>query len=86
MLTLFKNRGYQIACAELENSVSVYDCDMKYPILLCIGGEKRGSSKEVKALSDIFLSLEYGREFKEALSAASAAGIIAFEIFRQNRK
>jgi hypothetical protein len=29
--------------------------------------------------------LDYGREFRAALSAASASSIIAFEIFRQNR-
>ncbi len=81
----FKKAGYKVACADIENSVSVYDADMRKPVLLVVGGEKRGLSRYVCENADITVRLDYGREFNEALSAASAASILAFEVFRQSR-
>jgi 23S rRNA (guanosine2251-2'-O)-methyltransferase len=85
MIDKFKNAGYKIACADIENSVSVYDCELKRPLLLCVGGEKRGISKAVLESADIIVRLDYGRDFPQALSAASAASILAFEVLRDNR-
>lgn len=82
---LFKTKGYRIVCADLPNSVSVYDADLKKPLLLVVGGEKRGISAPVLENSDAIVRLDYGRAFDAALSAASAASILAFEVFRQNR-
>lgn len=82
----FKDAGYRIyATDKTKDSVSVYDEDLSFPVLLLIGGEKRGLSKPVLDLADKTLCLDYGRKFRAALSAASASSIIAFEIFRQNR-
>ncbi len=83
---LFNKALYKIACADIDNSVSVYDADMKKPLLLAVGGERRGLSKAIREHSDITVRLDYGRDFSAALSAASAASILAFEVFRQNRK
>lgn len=83
----FKEQGYKVyATDKAEESISVYDANLKKPLLLLVGGEKRGLSKPVLDLSDGILCLDYGREFRAALSAASAASIISFEIFRQNRE
>lgn len=82
---VFKARGYKIVCADIENSISVYDADMKYPILLAVGGEKRGLSRILSDSADQTVRLDYGREFKQAMSAASAASVLAFEVFRVNR-
>jgi len=79
-----KKRGYTIVCADKDDSVSVYETKIKKPLLLIVGGEKRGISRAVLDKADLIVRLDYGREFKAALSAASAASIIAFEIFRQN--
>ena len=85
-IKLFKNAGYTVLAADkTRNSVSVYDADMSFPILLLIGGERRGLSAPVMATADKTVCLDYGRRFPAALSAASAASIISFEIFRQNR-
>lgn len=84
-LLMFKKRGYKIVCADIDNSVPVYEADMKKPILMIVGGEKRGISKSVMDLADTVVRLDYGREFPAALSAASAASILAFEVFRQER-
>jgi 23S rRNA (guanosine2251-2'-O)-methyltransferase len=82
---IFKNKGYKIVCADMDNSVPMYDADLKKPLLLIVGGEKRGISKSILEKADTIVSIEYGRDFPAALSAASASTILAFEIYRQNR-
>jgi 23S rRNA (guanosine2251-2'-O)-methyltransferase len=85
-LLLFKEKGYKIVCADIDNSVCVYEADMKKPILLIVGGERRGISKSVMELADTVVRLDYGREFLAALSTASAATILGFEVYRQERE
>jgi len=82
---IFKNAGYKIICADLPDSVPVYDADLRRPLLLVIGGEKRGITRSVLDQSDAIVRIEYGREFDQSLSASSASSILAFEVFRQNR-
>ena len=84
-VSLFKGAGYKIICADLPDSVPVYDADLKRPLLLVIGGEKRGITRSVLQQSDAVVRIEYGRDFDQALSASSAASILAFEVYRQNR-
>ena len=81
----FKNKSYKIVCADLKNSVSVYDANLKKPIFLIVGGEKRGISSALLKEADQIVRIDYGRDFDAALSAASAATILAFEIFRNNK-
>ncbi len=81
----FKSKGYKIIGAGIRDSVSAFDADMKRPVFLIVGGEKRGISRTVLDLCDTIVRLEYGREFKGSLSAASAASILSYEVFRQNR-
>ena len=84
-ITDFKEKGYKIVCADIKNSVSVYDADLKKPILLIVGGEKRGISSAILNQADQIVRIDYGRRFDAALSAASASTILAFEIFRNNK-
>ncbi|MBE6674270.1 MAG: RNA methyltransferase [Ruminococcaceae bacterium] len=84
-ITLFKERGYSVVCADIKNSVSVYDANLKKPILLIVGGEKRGISSAILNQADQIVRIDYGRKFDAALSAASAATILAFEIYRNNK-
>jgi 23S rRNA (guanosine2251-2'-O)-methyltransferase len=82
----FKEKGYSIVAADkTDDAVSVYDTEISFPVLLVVGGEKRGISAAFRAYCDKTVMLDYGREFRAALSAASASSIIAFEIFRKNR-
>jgi len=82
---IFKGHGYSIVCADIDDSVPVYDADLTGPILLVIGGEKRGISSALREVCNAVVRLDYGRPFDAALSAASAASILAFEVFRQRR-
>lgn len=81
----FKSLGYKIVCSDLENSIPMYDADLKKPLLLIIGGEKRGISANILENTDSIVRIEYGNDFPAALSAASASAILAFEVYRQNR-
>lgn len=81
---LFKSRGYKIVCAEENTENILGKCSLPLPILLIVGGEKRGISRAVLDLADILVKIDYGREFKASLSAASATTMFAYEIMRQN--
>ena len=82
---MFRQKKYKIVCAGIRDSVSLYDADLKKPVLLIIGGEKRGISRSVLEKSDITVRIEYGKTFKGSLPASSAATVLAFEVYRQNR-
>ena len=84
-IELFRKKGYKILCADLKNSVSVYEANLKKPVFLIVGGEKRGLSSSILSKADQIIRIDYGRDFNAALSAASAATILAFEIFRNNK-
>ena len=85
-VSLFRNAGYTILCAGIRDSISVFDEHLSYPILLVVGGEKRGISRNLLDAADHIVRIDYGRDFAGSLSAASAATVMAFEIFRKNRK
>ena len=55
-------------------------------LLLVIGGEKRGISRGLLNSADEIVRIDYARPFRAALSAASAATILGYEVMRQNLK
>ena len=57
---------------------------VSYPIFIIVGGEKRGISPYFLQNADSIVKINYKREFNAALSTASAASVLAFEILRQN--
>ena len=84
-INIFKSKGYKVASAGIRDSVSLYDADLKKPLLLVVGGEKRGISSEILSKSDMVVRVDYGKTFKGSLTASSAATVLAFEVYRQNR-
>ena len=83
---VFKEKGYTIAAAGIRNSVSAFESNLKKPIFLIVGGEKRGISASLLEKADQIFRLDYGRDFNGSLSAASAASILSYEVLRQNLK
>lgn len=81
----FKANGYRILCAGIRDSVSSFDCNMKKPLYLIVGGEKRGISGALLDTADEIVRIDYGRTFGGSLSAASAASMLGYEVLRQNR-
>lgn len=84
IVKIFKQKGYQIVCAHEKTENVLGKCELKLPILLLVGGEKRGVSASVLAYADTLVRIDYKREFRASLSAASATTIFAYEIARQN--
>lgn len=83
-IDIFKKKGYQVVCADENTDNLLGQCEMKYPLLLIVGGEKRGISRAVLDKADLLVKINYGREFRASLSAASATTMFAYEIARQN--
>jgi len=80
----FKEKGYKVVCADTRTDKVLGKCELKRPLFLIVGGEKRGISKELLEKCDLKVKIEYSRNFGVSLSAASAATIFAYEIMRQN--
>ncbi|MBO7171097.1 MAG: RNA methyltransferase, partial [Clostridia bacterium] len=81
----FKKAGYTVLCADVDTNDTLEKTSLSYPIFLIVGGEKRGISSALKKQADLTVKISYGRPFDCALSAASAATILAYEIAKQNR-
>ena len=82
---LFKDLGYTVACAGIRDSVSIFDADLKKPLFVILGGEKRGISRAVLDKADKIVRIDYGNEFNGSLSTAAATAVFAFEILRTNK-
>ncbi len=85
-LTKVKERGVRILCAERKDAVSLYESNLTGSVMLVFGGEMRGISAKIMKYSDQNLFLPYGSNFRNALSANSAAAVFAFEAYRQRNQ
>ena len=85
-VTVFHKADYQILCAGIRNSVSVFEKAFHYPVLLVVGGEKRGITRAFLDQADEIVRIDYGSDFRGSLSSAASAAVLAFELFRQNKK
>lgn len=81
----FRPRGFRVAAtARDRRAISLYDAGLALPLLLVIGGEKRGISREFMDQADVLIKIPYRRRFPHSLGAANSAAIIAFELMRQD--
>lgn len=85
-IDVFKSKGYRVVCADENTDNILGECDLKLPLLLIVGGEKRGISSKIIDKADVLVKIDYAREFRASLSAASATTMFAYEISRQNKK
>lgn len=83
-IDIYKKAGYTVACAEIKNAVVCNKANLKKPLLLVIGGEKRGISSALLSKCDFNVKIPYGTDFMGSLSTASATAILAYEVLRQN--
>lgn len=86
LISEFHKAKYQILSAGIRDSVSIFEESFHFPLLLVIGGEKRGISRTILEQSDRVVRIDYGREFRGSLSASASAAVLAFELLRQNIK
>lgn len=80
----FRSKGYKIIAAGIRNSVSFEKADLRRPLLLIIGGEKRGISRSLLECSDLTVRIDYGRPFMGSLTTAASAAVFAFEVLRRS--
>ena len=85
-IELFKEKGYSVVCAGIRDSVSIFETDLTKPLLIVLGGEKRGISRTVLDKADKNVRIDYGTEFGGSLSTSAAAAVFAFEVYRANLK
>jgi 23S rRNA (guanosine2251-2'-O)-methyltransferase len=80
-------RGLAVVCAAAERGARpLYDVDLSRPLLLVIGGERRGISRNVLTRADAVIRIPYGRDFRQSLGTTSATAVLAFEVLRQRRR
>ena len=85
-IDLFRSKGYEIVCAGIRDSVSLFETELKKPLLVILGGEKRGISSSILNKADRIVRIDYGSPFGGSLSTAAATAVFAFEILRKNRE
>ncbi len=85
VIPFFHALGYRAACAEIRDSVELWEADLARPLLLVIGGEKRGISRAVLDEADLRVRIGYGADFRGSLSSAASAAVLAFEVLRQGK-
>lgn len=86
VIEALKHNGYKIICGALkENSVDLYEADFSGRCAVIIGNEGTGVSDEIIALCDETVKIPM-RGKAESLNAAVSAGILMYEVLRQNIK
>lgn len=82
-----KEKGFLLASTDKsEKAKDLYRTNIKRPLCLVFGGEKRGISAGITEMSDLVIKLKYPRECHFSLSASSAVSIISFEVARRISK
>ncbi|GAB3417273.1 TrmH family RNA methyltransferase [Flindersiella endophytica] len=86
-LAALRARGVRLVCSQPagRGGISCHTADLSGPLLLVIGGERRGIARDLAAQADLLVTIPYGRRFTAALDATSATAALAFEVARQRR-
>lgn len=81
-LIKLKQKGYKIVITSLETNKYYYDLNFEEKLVIVIGNEAKGVSKEIQELADIKIKIPMlGKT--ESLNAAVATSIIAYEGVRR---
>ena len=79
-----KEKGLWFVCADMDGQ-EMYDVDMKGAIGLVVGNEGSGVSRLVKEKCDFTARIPMKGNL-DSLNASVAVGVLAYEIYRQNRQ
>lgn len=80
-----KENGFWVAGTDAEGSISYDKADYTGPLLIIIGSEGEGMSKNIANKCDFLLSIPMSGSVN-SLNAAVAAGIVIFEAAKQRNK
>ena len=79
-----KEMGVWVIGAARDTEESIYDFDLKIPIAIVMGGEKKGIRSQVRKESDFVGSLPMTEKI-ESLNVSVATGIVLYEAVRQRK-
>ncbi len=82
----FKKQGFHILAGYRKQAIAYDEVNYQGPIVLCIGGELRGLSKNILKEVETAIYIPYANNFRNALNGASAAAVFCFEVLRQRRQ
>ncbi|MEG1554230.1 MAG: 23S rRNA (guanosine(2251)-2'-O)-methyltransferase RlmB [Rikenellaceae bacterium] len=83
-LKLLADQGLTIVAATEKAEKVIYDADLTKPMVLVMGSEDKGISREVLKMCDVTVSIPMiGKT--ESLNVSAAAAVILFETLRQRR-
>jgi 23S rRNA (guanosine2251-2'-O)-methyltransferase len=77
-----RNSGLKIICAMEKSGIPASEADLKGPVVLIMGSEDKGISRELIALADQKIRIPMKGSIG-SLNVSVAAGIIIYEIIRQ---
>lgn len=82
LLPLLQNLGLTIIGCIANAKRTLYDIDLTQPLIIAIGGEKRGLSAAMRSHCDLFLKIPMATNIG-SLSLSHSASIIMAEMMRQ---
>lgn len=85
MLKKLQNQGYKLAVTSLDATRSIYEEDLAQNLILVIGNEGSGVTKEIQDNAEMLLKIPMPGG-AESLNAAVAASVILFEKVRQTKE
>jgi RNA methyltransferase, TrmH family len=77
-----RNNGYKLVCSSLDTEYNFYDIDLTQKLIISVGNEGNGISKELYDISDIKVKIPMPGG-AESLNVAVAASIMIYEGVRQ---
>lgn len=79
-----REQGYAVCAACEKNAVSLSDQALALPLVLIVGGEKRGISSALLNECTDLVRIDYARFAGSSLSAVSAAAVMSYQIAEKN--
>lgn len=77
-----KKSGLKITCADEKNGTNASEADLTGPLVLIIGSEDKGISKNILLVADTLIKIPMAGNIG-SLNVSVAAGILLYEISRQ---
>lgn len=84
-LATLRKRGLKLLACIANAKKTIYDVDLAAPLIVAVGGEKRGLSAAVRHLADGFVKIPMSRA-ATSLSLSHASAVIMAEVTRQRHR
>jgi 23S rRNA (guanosine2251-2'-O)-methyltransferase len=81
-LEWLKEKGFWVLSLDAQGPTSVYELDLRIPLVVVVGGESKGVSPLIRKRSDWLASLPM-KGAVSSLNASVACAVVLYEILRQ---